>query len=394
MVLRLLLFNLVCILLFNGLTDWYFYRHLIRKTGKKWLSAAHWILDGLFVAATLLLNLLTVFDEAVSTLALQSFMFLYLAVYLPKLIYLILSLPSLLSRNRTYKRIVYGIAGTLALIIFFSMLYGNLIGKNTLRIEEVTIESSRVPEGFDGYRLAVIADLHLGNMRRDRVIEKMLVRMPELSPDAILFAGDLVHLRSAEAWRFEEILSRFHAPDGIYAVMGNHDYGDYVRWPDEEAYRENISDLRRFYRQIGWRLLDNESLFLHRAGDSIAIVGVENWGEPPFQQYGDLDLALKDVRGDGFKVLMTHNPNHWLAEVKDKTDIDLAVSGHTHAMQLSLGIGRKRWSPSRWRYELWGGLYTHDDQYIYVNEGIGTVMMPFRLGATPELTVITLKTKP
>ncbi|MCH5329311.1 MAG: metallophosphoesterase, partial [Coprobacter sp.] len=171
----------------------------------------------------------------------------------------------------------------------------------------------------------------------------------------------------------------------------NHDYGDYVQWDSPLQKVQNLSALKQAQSAAGWTMLDNASVFLHRAGDSIALIGVENWGEPPFPQYGDLKTAYGRRTDDCFKILMTHNPVHWDREVLPETDIDLSLSGHTHAMQMKIRLGRWQASPSSWRYPRWSGLYREGDRYLYVNEGIGCVFYPMRIGARPEITLLTLK---
>lgn len=389
---RMLLFNLIYILLFNGLADYYFYRFALCKiTTNRWIKRAHWILNILFVAAIWLIFWLDSQDREVSHQVLQIFMFVYLIIYLPKLCFMVFSSPALLWRNKTFKRVFYTLGGTIGGVIFLSMLYGNLIGRNTLRVTEVEISSPKLPEAFDGYKIVQLADMHVGNMCGDRVIRKALDKVEEIDPDMIVFCGDMVHSRTNEVFKFRDVLSRFSAKDGVFTILGNHDYGDYTRWPNEAAHQANLQDLVRFYEDIDWTLLNNASSIIRRGGDSIALIGVENWGEPPFPQHGDLKKATTGTDSIDYKVLLSHNPNHWISEVKGKTDIDLTLSGHTHAMQLAVKLGNKRYSPSSLRYKLWGGLYSEGDQYIYVNEGMGVVLFPFRLGATPELTLITLK---
>lgn len=388
---KLFFINLI---LFNGLVDFYFYRNAICKlTKNRAVRIAHWVIDALFVIATFVMFFLTHTDEGISHVIRQGFVFIYLLVYLSKAAYMLFSLPSLLSKNKTFKRVFYSLGAVAGSVLFVSMLYGNIWGINALRVSEVEMVSDKIPEAFDGYTIVQIADLHVGNMRDQKILEKTLEGALAINPDLLVFCGDLVHSRTREVYPFRDVLSRFRAKDGIYTIMGNHDYGDYANWPSDQAHADNITAIQDFYRDIDWTLLNNTSVTLRKGADSIALIGVENWGEPPFPQYGRLDLAMQGVENAGYKILLSHNPNHWLSEVQGKTDIDLTLAGHTHAMQLAVRIGHKRYSPSAWRYELWGGLYQEGDQYIYVNEGIGAVLIPFRLGATPELTVITLRRK-
>ena len=204
-------------------------------------------------------------------------------------------------------------------------------------------------------------------------------------PDLIVFTGDLVNNRAAELDGFEEILSQLHATDGVYSILGNHDYGPYYRWKSKRDQVNNLNDLKKRQADMGWILLNNEHTLLHRGNDSIALIGVENEGEPPFSQHGDLTKAQAGTNGL-FKLLLSHNPTHWRCEVLPQSDIDLMLAGHTHAMQLAIG----HHSPASWIYPEWGGMYMEDNRGLYVNVGMGFVGLPFRFGAWPEITVITL----
>ena len=199
--------------------------------------------------------------------------------------------------------------------------------------------------------------------------------------------------RSSELIPFIPSLRNLEAKDGIVSILGNHDYGDYAKWKTESAKRDNLDWLVRIEEDsLNWRLLRNEHFFLKNGNDSIAIIGVENWGEPPFSTHGDLNKAYPDINDKHFKLLLSHNPKHWDIEVCH-TPVDLTLSGHTHAMQMVLSVGKWKWSPSAWKYEHWQGLYEKNGKYLYVNIGIGEVGLPIRIGATPELTVFTLKSK-
>ena len=209
-----------------------------------------------------------------------------------------------------------------------------------------------------------------------------------------MFTGDIVNRRSNELLPHTGALSRITARDGVYSILGNHDYGDYCEWPSAKAKQDNMNLLRSLQKGMGWKLLLNETEWLRRGGDSIAIIGVENIGDPPFHTYGDLAISYPGNLGDTTtKILLSHNPMHWVNDISGHTDknIALTLAGHTHAMQMEL-FG---WSPAEWRYPTWGGLYTDPEgrQNLYVNIGIGAVGMPMRIGATPEITTITLRKK-
>lgn len=357
----------------------------------------------------------------------------YMSIYIPKMIYCIISLlgriPTLFKSGRwTWTKYAGILAGAAA---FAAVWTGVAYTRSHLQTVRVELESHRLPDSFDGYRIAQISDLHLGTWGEDtQFIEELVDSINALAPDLIVFTGDIVNQKADEIRPFVEVLSRLQAKDGVYSILGNHDYGDYIDWPTTEAKRKNLEDLKKYQAKAGWKMLNNESVYLRKeytaAGDSvakadsIALIGVENWGEPPFGEYGDLNKAYPSkgrngITDNNFKILLTHNPEHWIREVRQRSNIDLSLSGHTHAMQMSVNGFGKRWSPSEWRYRTWGGFYTSgnggeiedfgnpdapemirqlDKPSLYVNIGSGEVGIPFRLiSAYPEITLITLKKK-
>lgn len=273
-----------------------------------------------------------------------------------------------------------------AAVVALLVLYASVVEPARLEVKRVEYVSARLPQGFEGFRIVQLSDLHLGSFALcPGVISRMVERVNALEPQLILFTGDIVNRRSSELEPFLPILSRLRATHGVYAVLGNHDYGTYYRWPSPEAERRNLLHLQQMIAQMGWTLLNNDHRFIHLGSDSIALVGVENEGEPPFPQYGDLPRALQGA-GQGFKLLMSHNPIHWRREVLPASDVDLTLSGHTHAMQCILG-GH---SLSELKYPEWHGFYYEGSRALYVNIGIGYVGFPFRFNAPPEITQITL----
>lgn len=276
--------------------------------------------------------------------------------------------------------------------------------RHKIEVVEETVESQKLPPSFNGYRIVQISDLHVGTWGNDTTfISKLVNQINSLTPDVIFFTGDIVNRQTKELKPFLNILSKLTAKDGVYSVLGNHDYGDYVDWKDPKLRDENNTLLALSMKQMGWRLLNNERVWLRSGNDSILLAGVENWGDPPFPTYGSLEMAIPsspdsivNQNDSNFKILLTHNPEHWNREVADKTNINLTLSGHTHGMQTMMKIGSKKWSPAKYRYELWGGKFSRcnekgDTTHLYVNIGAGEVGMPSRLlGAYPEITVITL----
>ena len=270
------------------------------------------------------------------------------------------------------------------------LLYGALWGKEDFRVRQVTFTSPDLPAAFDGYRLLQLSDIHIGSWGNDDAAIRRAVRLcNDQRPDAIVFTGDLVNSRATELAPFLTALSQLQAPDGVYSVLGNHDYGTYARWSSPREQAANLDTLKRLERQLGWRLLLNEHHCLHRGNDSIVVAGVENSGRPPFPDRGDLRRALQGTNGR-FRILLSHDPTHWRREVLPRTDVQLTLSGHTHDMQVSL-FG---FSVSRWIYPEHRGLYLEGGRALYVNIGLGYVLFPLRLGAWPEITVITLRTTP
>ncbi len=272
------------------------------------------------------------------------------------------------------------------------MLYGATYGRLHYTVNKEVIVTDRIPASFNNYRVVQLSDLHLGNfINKKGFISNIVEQVNKLNPDLIVFTGDLVNNRGNELDAYMDILSQLHARDGVFSVLGNHDYGDYVRWKNRDAKRDNLNQLIKKQNSMGWKMLNNASQYIYKGNDSIAVIGVENWGEPPFPQYGDLRKAYPNLTDETFKILLTHNPVHWDAEIIPSTNIDLSLSGHTHAMQIKLGFGKFSVSPSSWKYKRWSGLYNSGKQYLYVNDGIGYVFLPMRIGATPEITVIDIK---
>ncbi len=315
---------------------------------------------------------------------------LILCIGVPKLIFMIVSLLGRLLHaiiKPIPLRLINWISFIIAMAFFGITFYGSFLGIAHLQVKQVVYTSPRVPKAFDGYRIVQISDIHSGSFKqRPGIIKNMVEMVNQQQADVILFTGDLVNQRATEIDQFVETLSQLHAPDGVYSILGNHDYGNYFRWAQPEDEQKNEQHLEDQQRNMGWKFMKNQHDIVYRDNDSIAIIGVENDGNPPFPQYADLPKASEGTEGM-FRILMSHDPTHWRREVLPTTDIDLMLAGHTHAAQFML-FG---WSPSSWVYDEWGGMYKEGLQSLYVNVGIGYVGLPFRFGAWPEITVITLK---
>lgn len=348
-------------------------------------------------------------DAEQSILPIMWILYGYLTIYFSKIVFILIALIGLIPKLWKGRALHTGtlVGVPCAVCVFLIMWWGAIWGRRQLETTYVEIASERLPASFNGFKIVQLSDLHVGTWGNDTTFVSELVdRVNALNPDVILFTGDIVNRQSTELEPFVQVLSRLKAPRGVYSVLGNHDYGLYMNWDSEESRLADIGKLAELQKRMGWTLLNNEHSFLVNGTDSIALIGVENWGEPPFGEMGDLDKAYPPS-GQGryhqtdslFKILMSHNPEHWRLKVKENSNIDLTLSGHTHAMQFMLKAGKWKWSPSQYKYEQWAGLYTDRGKTgtpvnCYVNVGSGEVGMPFRIGATPEITVITLSQKP
>ena len=294
------------------------------------------------------------------------------------------------SRRRFVSLIGMGVAA----IPFAGMIYGMLWGRYNYRVVKHTLYFDDLPEAFDGYRVVHISDIHSGSFDNAEKVQYGIDMINAQQGDVIFFTGDLVNNKAEEMHPWIAHFKQLHAKDGVYSVLGNHDYGDYVQWdsPDEKA--KNLETLKQIHQQLGFCLLNNESVFLSHGQQRIAVVGVENWGQG-FVKKGNLKQALSQVDKKDFKILLSHDPTHWQYEVlKDPNFIHLTLSGHTHGMQFGIEIpGVIKWSPAGWRYKYWGGVYKEKDRYINVNRGFGYLAFPGRVGMPPEITVIELKKK-
>lgn len=282
----------------------------------------------------------------------------------------------------------------LSILAFFMFIGGMLFGRFKFRLRSLEIPMSDLPSAFDGLKLIHISDLHLGSLYgHQEKIRRAVEMINRETPDMIVFTGDLVNNLAEETEGWTGILSEMKARHGKLSILGNHDYGEYYNWPDEESRMDNMRRLYAAHRQSGFSLLKNQSVGIERDDQKIFVAGVENWGLPPFKQYGDLSLALKDIPDGSFTILLSHDPSHWDEEVRETTQVQLTLSGHTHGMQFGIRIGRFRWSPIQLKYPRWIGLYTEGSQYLHVNPGLGYIGYAGRICIPPEITLITLKTR-
>jgi uncharacterized protein len=293
------------------------------------------------------------------------------------------------------RKFISTVALGLAALPFASLLYGMYKGKYNYKVLKYALEFDDLPEEFDGYTLTQISDVHSGSFDNKEKIAYGIDLINEQQSDVILFTGDLVNNVATEMEPWKELFGSLTAKDGVFSVLGNHDYGDYVSWSSESEKRENLSALKKLQKEMGWRLLLNENTTLKKNGATIKLIGVENWGAGGFKKAGDLDSACEGVSKDDFKILLSHDPSHWQEQVKaNENNFHLTLSGHTHGMQFGIEIpGWFKWSPVKYRYENWAGIYEEFGRYINVNRGFGYLGYPGRVGIWPEITVITLKKK-
>jgi predicted MPP superfamily phosphohydrolase len=275
--------------------------------------------------------------------------------------------------------------------IYGSLLYG-LSNKYKYRVRRLQLAFEKLPASFKGLKIVQISDIHTGSLKNPVAVQRGIDMVMAEKPDLILFTGDLVNDIALEVGDYQAIFSCLNAPLGVFSTLGNHDYGDYSWWENGESKKANLDHLMQIQKEMGWRLLMNEHVVLERGGEQIAVLGVENWSaRSRFPKYGKLDEAYAGAEKYPFKILMSHDPSHWDAQVrKDYPDIDLTLSGHTHGMQFGLEMPGFKWSPVQYLYKEWAGLYEEGPQKLYVNRGFGFIGYPGRVGIMPEITVIEL----
>ncbi len=383
-------------MLLAAAVDSYIYFAVQRLTSRRfWTELQLWsaVAGILAIAVLLAIPKKSVSDEGIR--GLMWVIFALFSVYLPKTVFTVVDLLASVPRLWGAHRLLwleysgFGVAS----LAFLLMWWGALVNRFRIQVKEVNVSVDSLPPAFEGFRIAQISDLHTGTFASDTTfIARLVDRINACNPDLIVFTGDMVNRSSSELQPFVSALGRLNARYGVYSVLGNHDYGDYTSWPSAQAKRENLKRLILMQRQMGWHMLNNTTRWLRCGNDSIALIGVENVGDPPFRTYGDLRKAYPDIADPNTKILLSHNPAHWVADLGDNpgANIALTLAGHTHAMQFELfGL-----SPAALRYPTWGGLYTDSlGRHLYVNIGCGEVGFPARVGATPEITVLTLTGK-
>ena len=299
------------------------------------------------------------------------------------------------SSRMTRAKFIENIAFVSGGIMLGSLITGMFKWVHDFRIYRISVPISGISSSFNGFKIVQLSDMHLGSWTSEESLQQVIDLINAEEADLVVFTGDLVNYATEEAIRFKEILGGIKSENGVLTILGNHDYGDYTRWPSASAKKQNMKDLYRFYQEIGWKLLRNENTILERNGDKIGIIGVENWGSNPrFPQLGDIHKASVGMGDVSAKILLSHDPSHWKHVVLQQfNDIDLMLAGHTHGFQFGIEIPGIKWSPAQYIYNEWAGLYTDAStgQKLYVNRGIGSIGYPGRIGILPEITVITLQ---
>lgn len=284
------------------------------------------------------------------------------------------------------------LALTFTVIPAVSFIYGMIKGAYKYRIHNVKIKAPNIPTEFEGFKIIQLSDIHCGSFLDSQPLEKAFNIVLSQKPDLILVTGDLVNNEARETTPHLDVFKKLKAPYGVYSVLGNHDYGDYKQWESDEAKKHNLDTLKNVQAESGWRLLMNEHVAIEKGNARIGLLGIENWGgRGGFPKYGKMNEAHAGSDIYPFKILMSHDPSHWDLQVKELyKDVDLTLSGHTHGMQFGIEIPGLKWSPVQYLYKQWAGLYKSENQYLYVNRGLGFIGYPGRIGIWPEITVIEL----
>ena len=409
--------KLFFIAFFTGLMllmDWYVFsgfkvliQHAQPNT-QRWLKTAFWTITGINILALLTFHLLPPNMHGGPRVVILTYLF---GQYFAKFVWIVflflddivrffrwvagkispepLAKPDGISRSEFIVKTGM-MAGT---GILTALTWGIVSGAYDYRVKRRSISLKNLPAAFDGLRILQISDIHSGSFWNTRAVEKGVQMVMDEKADVIFFTGDLVNNVATEMEPYMKVFDKIKAPMGVFSVLGNHDYGDYVGWPSPEAKVQNLEDLKLVHRDLGWRLLMNEHERLTIGNESIGVLGIENWGNKGrFPKYGKMEEAVKGTEDLPVKLLLSHDPSHWRGQVlTEYPDIDIMFAGHTHGMQFGVEIGSVKWSPVKWMYPEWADLYTEAHQHLYVNRGFGCLGYPGRFGILPEITVIELK---
>ena len=380
------------ILLFWFLIAVYFFSAVQTITYNPFIYLAYWLLDGVLVAGMLY----SIFANRPKLIAkLLSPIMLSLIPKISGSIILLIEDFTRLFRGFPHRNFrVSELAVIVAGVLFFLLLFGITRGRHYYKVRKLTLYFDDLPPAFDGFTITQLSDIHAGSFTDRKGVQKGIDLVNSQQSDLILFTGDLVNNEAREMEPWISVFAQLKAPYGKYSVLGNHDYGDYVRWESEEAKQANLIRLKQVHHEMGFQLMLNEHQTIEKSGEVITLLGVENWGKGGFHKYGNLKKASLNVPDNAFKILMSHDPSHWDAEINNHHQpVHLTLAGHTHGMQFGFEIFGFKWSPIKYFYKQWAGLYHHHKQYLYVNRGFGFLGLKGRVGMWPEIAVITLKRK-
>jgi len=385
---------LLIVLLWLG-ADLYFYQAVQTIVSSGPLLWAYWLVDFVLIAG-IFIAMSAPRGSRIQQTLFAWIMGLMLLSFIPRLcsvpILLIGDITRLFRGFPPRSAWVSGLAVSIAAIMFFIVLFGLTRGRHFYRVRQETLSFPDLPAAFDGFTITQITDVHSGSFTNAAGVQKGLDLVNDQHSDVILFTGDLVNNRASEMDRWIPAFSGLEAPMGKFSVLGNHDYGDYIQWETPEAKQANLTRLQQVHADIGFRLLLDEAVTLRKDGQSIVLLGVENWGKGGFHQYGDLKKATAAVADDAFKILMSHDPSHWEGvTLGHHQHIHLTLSGHTHGMQFGFELFGFKWSPIKYVYKQWAGLYEQAGRFLYVNRGFGFLGLKGRIGMWPEIAVIRLK---
>ena len=372
--------------------DVYICRRLGRN-GYRWAMRLNALLVLLSAALVIALGVLPLSNAATPNstfVTCQYMLYTFFAILVPKAVGILVYGIGRWAKRRWAALCAFIVAA----LLFGVMWWGAIVTPRQIEVREVEMVFANLPDAFDGYRIVQWSDAHLGTYNgHTAIVERQVNAINALHPDMICFTGDLVSRETNEALPYRELLAKLYARDGVFSVLGNHDYDNYAQWDDENAKLADRKALCDLQAEAGWRLLNNEYALIKRGDDQIVLIGTENYGDRPGEKRGNLARAYAGLHDSNFKIQLQHNPYAWRANTLTNSNIDLMLAGHTHAWQFMLSLGNWRWSPAVMRYPEWGGAYNEGNRWLYVNIGTGMVGPPMRIGATPEITLITLKKK-
>lgn len=387
--------RLLWILLLFLVADIYFYQAVITLTQHSLLHICYWLLDLLLLGG--MITIISIHRAGRNVQRwIAGLMSGVLLIFIPKLV----ASPILLAEDIV--RLLEGfpprsiyvseVAVALALLMFLITLFGLTRGRHFYKVRRETLYFHDLPEAFDGFTITQISDIHSGSFSHARGVQKGIDLVNDQNSDLLLFTGDLVNHMATEMDPWIPAFTTLKAPYGKYSVLGNHDYGDYIRWETKAHKEANLERLKEIQAEMGFTLLLNEAVTIKRNGESVALIGVENWGKGGFHKYGDLKKATEAVPDEAFKILLSHDPSHWdEVTIDHHQHVHLTLAGHTHGMQFGIELFGFKWSPIKYVYKQWAGLYEQKGQYLYVNRGFGYHGLKGRIGVWPEITVLTLK---